>query len=227
MSTISEILKSSSLDIRKRDKITCIYKITSPNDKIYIGSTVNLYQRINAYCGKFKVNTMGQPKLYNSFKKYGIENHKFEILEKISSIFEIDNKEIEYINLYNSIESGLNILEGGRANYNPLKKTKTIKEKRVSSRKGIKLSNEFKQKVSIGLKSLNLKRSDKHIQAIINANRDKKVIQQIDFNGNLIKEAYRYQFEQEGINTDRIRKCLKNKQKTSQGFIWKYKENEN
>jgi len=55
-----------------------IYKITSIKNKIYIGSTYNIKKRLNdyknLYCKK-------QTKLYNSLKKYGFENHKFEIIE--------------------------------------------------------------------------------------------------------------------------------------------------
>ena len=55
-----------------------IYKITNPIGQHYIGKSKDIYKRWNSYkrdLGK------GQPKLYNSFKDYGIENHIFEIIE--------------------------------------------------------------------------------------------------------------------------------------------------
>lgn len=62
-----------------------IYKITSPSGKIYIGQSDNIKKRLTDYSIK---NTKTQPALCNSFKKYGKENHIFEIVE-----------ECEYINL--------------------------------------------------------------------------------------------------------------------------------
>lgn len=56
-----------------RIKIIGIYKITSPSGKIYIGQSRDLDKRLKSYkCGSSK--TKGQPKLYNSFEKYGIDN---------------------------------------------------------------------------------------------------------------------------------------------------------
>ena len=53
-----------------------IYKITSPSNKIYIGQTVNIIKRKSYYK---KGDCKAQPKLYSSFKKYGWDNHLFEL----------------------------------------------------------------------------------------------------------------------------------------------------
>lgn len=57
--------------------IICIYKITNPKGRIYIGQTVNLRKRINHYR---KLHCHKQVRLYNSLLKYGFEKHKIEIL---------------------------------------------------------------------------------------------------------------------------------------------------
>lgn len=103
-----------------------IYKIISPSNKIYIGQTINYKERIKRYKN---LNCKKQLKLYNSLKKYGYENHKFEILEECNRE-ELHKKEIEYIRLNNSIKEGLNIREGGQSKI----KNNTI----------YKHSNEFK-----------------------------------------------------------------------------------
>jgi group I intron endonuclease len=54
-----------------------IYKITSPTKKVYVGSTINIKKRFDAYK---KLNCKRQPKLYASFLKHGVENHLFDII---------------------------------------------------------------------------------------------------------------------------------------------------
>lgn len=56
-----------------------IYKITSPSGKIYIGQAFNIQKRIKRYS---KLNCKGQPRLYNSFLKHGVDQHTFEIIEE-------------------------------------------------------------------------------------------------------------------------------------------------
>lgn len=55
-----------------------IYKITSPTNKIYIGQSVNILGRFRRYTSPSK----SQKALYNSFEKYGVTNHIFEIVEE-------------------------------------------------------------------------------------------------------------------------------------------------
>ena len=64
-------------------KICGIYKITSPSGRIYIGQAKNLRKRLNSYKG---LHCKGQTKLYNSLKKYGWENHQFDIIDIITGI---------------------------------------------------------------------------------------------------------------------------------------------
>ena len=110
-----------------------IYKITSPSNKIYIGQTINLYKRKSDYKNK---QCKLQIKLYNSILKYGWEQHKFEIIEEICDIINYkeiaNNKEIYWIEFYNSLKNGLNCTIGGD-----------------KSRLGIKHSNETKEKLRL------------------------------------------------------------------------------
>lgn len=63
----------------KNKEICGVYKITSPSGKIYIGSSANIKERWKNY---YKLNCKKQVKLYNSFIKYGVNNHIFEIIEE-------------------------------------------------------------------------------------------------------------------------------------------------
>lgn len=92
-----------------------IYKITSPTNKIYIGQAVNLTDRRKDY---ESYNCKAQRHLYNSLKKYGFENHIFEILIGGDfSLQELNELEVKYIKEYNSYrgwtENGMNLTTGG------------------------------------------------------------------------------------------------------------------
>lgn len=83
-----------------------IYKITSPSNKIYIGQSINIEKRFLSYIKLYKKNKT-QIKLYNSFVKYGVENHLFEIIEECEVNF-LNIKERYWQDYYNVLENGLN-----------------------------------------------------------------------------------------------------------------------
>lgn len=62
------------------NKNTGIYKITSPTGKVYIGQAIDIERRFKEYY-KLSNRIEVQRVLYNSFKKYGVENHQFDIIE--------------------------------------------------------------------------------------------------------------------------------------------------
>lgn len=134
-----------------------IYKITSPTGKIYVGQSKNIFQRFNFYSF---YNCKNQTKLYNSFKKYKVENHIFEIIEECS-IKHLDEREKYWIKYLNSIENGLNIQNGGntspRSEETKKKisksltgktKSSTHKSNISSSRKGMKFTSQHKHNMS-------------------------------------------------------------------------------
>jgi group I intron endonuclease len=91
--------------------MNCIYKITSPSGKIYIGQTVNLKKRIEAYKG---LNCKAQAKLHASLLKYGFEQHCFEVIEHCEKE-ELDQREAFWIKYYDCFDTkhGLNLASGG------------------------------------------------------------------------------------------------------------------
>ena len=80
-----------------------IYKITNLiNNKVYIGQSVDIKQRWNSHKRQSIIPNKEYNKyLYRAFRKYGIENFNFEILEECSRE-KLDEKEHYYIILYNS-----------------------------------------------------------------------------------------------------------------------------
>lgn len=81
-----------------------IYKIISPSGKIYIGQSINIESRWEKYSF---LNCESQVRLYNSFKKYGWKNHKFEIIEECS-IEDLNCRERYWQDFYNVLNGGLN-----------------------------------------------------------------------------------------------------------------------
>jgi len=94
--------------------LTGIYKITSPSEKIYIGQSVNIRERWRQY--KY-LNCKGQIGLYNSFLKYGIDRHKFDII-CICETEKLNELEKYYIDLFQTFNTkyGLNLRDGGGNN---------------------------------------------------------------------------------------------------------------
>ena len=84
-----------------------IYKITSPTKRIYIGQSIDIKRRFYNYK---KIKCQGQPLLYSSLKKYGVETHKFEILCECER-HELNERERYYQELYSVIGlNGLNLI---------------------------------------------------------------------------------------------------------------------
>lgn len=81
-----------------------IYKITSPNDRIYIGQSTDIEKRWFDYKRK---NPKSQVRLNRSFIKHGVENHSFEIIEECC-VDNLNERERYWQDYYNVLEKGLN-----------------------------------------------------------------------------------------------------------------------
>lgn len=95
-----------------------IYKITNKiNQKSYIGKSTNIEERWNYHKTHFNYEKEYEKPLYKAFRKYGLENFIFEIIETLTETEyqeKINQKEsywIEYYNTYGS--TGYNGTKGG------------------------------------------------------------------------------------------------------------------
>ena len=107
--------------MEKIENIGYIYKITNLiNNKCYIGQTTkSIEERWNQHKNdafRKKRYTYNYP-LYRAFRKYGFENFSFEVIEKCK-ISELNDKEIYWINFYNSYHNGYNQTLGGNGTKN-------------------------------------------------------------------------------------------------------------
>lgn len=112
-----------------------IYKLENLiNGKIYIGQSIDLVKRIRAYKN---CQCIGQTKIYNAIKRYGWENFQVEYLysrdiEEVT-IDTLNHLEAFYIEAYQSIRKGYNLMTGG----NNSRHTEESKLKLSISHKGL------------------------------------------------------------------------------------------
>lgn len=148
-------------------KICGIYKITSPSGKIYIGQATDIHFRWTFYRN---LNCKTQTKLYNSLKKYGWENHVFEIIHEClpEQLNELEKYYTDLFQTFNT-KNGMNLRDGGGAHgkcseetlrkmsesrkgdknpYFGKKHTEESKRKNSEAHKGKKLSKEHIEKIS-------------------------------------------------------------------------------
>lgn len=237
-------------------EIICgIYKITSPTNKIYIGESKDIYDRWYYY----KVlDCKGQSILYKSFKKYGVENHIFEIIEECD-FDELLCRERYWQDFYDVLNGGLNCVltqcgEQKRvlseesvekiklANIGKIVSTKT-REKQRQNNIGLKhpeWRNEVKSKAQGGKNHWNygnttpketLDKKSKSMKEFYKANPhpSSKSILQYDLNMNFIREweSALEVYNKLGFGRQAIQNCALGKSKTSNNYIWRYKEVKN
>ena len=122
-----------------------IYKITSPTNKIYIGQSIDIKSRFIKYkC----LDCKKQVRLYNSFNKYGIDTHKFEIVLECNTN-RLNDNERYYQDLYKCVgKNGLNCVLTSSSDKNG-ERSKETKLKISNTLKGHKVSEETKMKLSM------------------------------------------------------------------------------
>ena len=93
---------------------TGIYKITNLiNNKCYIGQAKDIYRRCNEeHIYGCNNSATASFHIYQAFAKYGIENFSVEVVELCDQSV-LNEREIYWIDYYNSIDNGYNIIRGG------------------------------------------------------------------------------------------------------------------
>jgi group I intron endonuclease len=96
-----------------------IYKYENKlNGKIYIGQSTNINQRYKSHLNPSRQN-LKNSLIDKAIQKYGIESFNFEILEtfKNKNNDKLNQREIYWIEKYNSFKKGYNLTKGGK-NFN-------------------------------------------------------------------------------------------------------------
>jgi group I intron endonuclease len=212
-----------------------IYKITNPSNKVYIGQSTDVFKRWKHYS---YLDCNQQPGLFNSFNKYGYNNHTFEIIEECL-LEHLDEREIYWGEYYNVLNEGLNCRLGeGRGicseeTKQKLKIPKTEEWKRKignANRKpkpdGFGTKPEgFRDKMSQINKGIPKPKPEGFSEKITELK--SKQTQQYSLEGlllnefNSIKEANKYL----GKNSHSIGRACRGEVKKAFGYIWKFKIN--
>lgn len=148
------------------NKYACIYKITSPSGRVYIGQSMDVEKRWASYRNGYSKK---QAKLHASFLKHGVDTHVFEVLCKLpldAHQVVIDRHEQLFMDLYR--ETGhdlLNLRYAGATGRHSLSSRQKMKgrlgkwmtgrslspetiAKRTAKQKGMKRTEETKRRLA-------------------------------------------------------------------------------
>ena len=192
-----------------KEKLIGIYSITNKiNGKIYIGQSIDIYERWNSHTCSLDSNRHHNKHLQYAWIKYGKENFKFDIVE-ICSIEKLNEKEIIWIKFHKEKLNAYNMTDGGEGTYGWIPSEECRIKIGEANRKRV-ISEETKNKIS-NINHTNI-----------------KPILQIDLSGSILN---RWDSELEirntlKISTGAIRGCCKKEPKryTYKNCIWIYEE---
>ena len=161
-----------------------IYKITNRiNDKVYIGKTLqSIHVRFKEHCKDAFRNRNEKRPLYAAMRKYGIENFEIKLIEEVS-IDKLSEREIYWIEHFNSYYNGYNATKGGDGRQ--LYDYQAIIKEFLSGKLIKELANEFEcceDTISKALKLANINTKQNSIK-----NTYKKLVA-YDLNDNVIQE---------------------------------------
>ena len=213
-------------------------------DKWYIGQTVNPEGRFNCHIDR-AINKKDKTYFYNSIRKYGLENFVYCVLEENVLRENLNMREMDWIEYYDSFYCGYNMTAGG----NQTIFSEEFKEKMSEANKGRIpwnkgkhgiYSEETLKKLSESLKGKPGYWTNKHLSEETKKklseslkgkpswqkgkpSYNRKPVSKYDLNGNLIKK---YDCITDALKENpkagHIGEVCNGYRKQTGGFIWKY-----
>jgi group I intron endonuclease len=199
-----------------------IYKLTSPDGKVYIGQSTDLKTRRSHFFGSEHTFLMQYKGLVEAVKVYPREQWKHEVLCTCPKSA-LDVCERFYIDTYKSINPkyGYNRESGGKKGYRVSEET----ARKISKSKTGKCIGEdngmFGKKHSEEAKK---KMGENHAYFYGAEHSSSKAVNQYDKAGNFIKrwESIMDVERELGISHSHISTCCKGKRKSAGGYCWLY-----
>ena len=180
---------------KKDFDFSCIYKLTSPSGKIYIGQTQCLYVRFIDYR-----KTRANDYLMKAILKYGLENIRVEILEKDLPLDKLDEREQFYLDTLKPFnDNGYNICKvagttrGRKRPKDERDKISEIAKTRIGELNGFYGKTHTEEtKMLIGSKNSNKTLTKEHIKSFCGAGQDsvKRKVKMIDAKTNKILKIW-------------------------------------
>lgn len=206
------------------------------NNKQYIGSSINPHKRKNSHFGELKNQKHKNIKLQRAYDKYGKDSFIFEVIEFVEIKEELIEKEQYYINLFKP-EYNINLVANSSLG---VKRSLETKEKIKQANLGLvhpAWRNEIKSKAQGGNNHWTKKKKFSE-EAKQNMSKAQKELYKKGYKSPQSKPILQYSLTMEfvkewesageaekilGYSKSGICQCAKKKNKTSQGFIWRYK----
>lgn len=222
-------------------RISGIYKITNNiNGKSYIGQSIDIKKRWREHkSASFNKNSKDYDMvIHRAIRKYGKENFSFEILEECNKE-ELNKKEIEWIEKYDSTNKGYNVSLGGN-NYEHLGNVVELYDyngeyvceypNAMEVAKALDVFYGTVYQVIYGIRlsvkgyQLKIKESDKEIKKYKNRQGGKIKVCNLDDNNKVIHiyESAISAARTLGLDASSITKCCKGKLIHHGGFKWSY-----
>ena len=206
-----------------------IYLITNDvNGKQYVGKTTHnsIEERWKEHLKDYKRERCEKRPLYVAMKKYGIEHFHIEELEQVAWENNLEEREIYWINKYNTFHKGYNATYGGEGkrylDYQLIIDTYNKCQSLINTAKQLNISEDSVHKV---LLTTNTCTQEEIIKNSIK-NLPKRKVAQYDKNTGELLNIFESNAEAERqFPTGRhITDACQGRRKTAGGYIWKYVE---
>lgn len=205
-----------------------VYLHTFPNNKYYVGIT-----GVKPFTRRWRNGTSykSQPKIYNAIQKYGWDNIKHTVLFSGLTLSEANQKEIECIKKYDSINNGYNVSIGGGGTMGiPCgEKTKMkISNANKGKSKSEKSKNNLKKYIEkYGPWNKGKKLSKEHLKKITEERQKRcnKKVYMIDKKTHTILKTFNSCTEASkyvGVSKANISRCCRGGRPSSAGYKWRY-----
>lgn len=220
-----------SFPSHREHRVPAIYRITNlVNGKIYVGQTVDFYNRYHKHKNSVRDNSAGGRAIVAAFRKYGFEKFKFEILES-PAIGELTEREQFWIDSLCACkkEIGYNLAPAAGSCLG-VKHSKETREKVSRASSGRKHSEQTKRLMSQIHKGKRL--TEEHRKRISqvqlgrrNENKAGKSVEQICMNSGATIAVFRSAsaaHKQVGGGVANILYVCKGRRKSAGGYMWRF-----